>query len=919
MRSTFRMGWLAALATAAGSSVPVAAQTAATWTGGSGVWDNFTLWSTNPFYPDKDNPPGFTYNAFLGLTTGPYTVTLNRAITLIDLTIGTSDATLDLTDFVMTLERDLLITGGGRIIGTGGGATGRITVAGDSTITGSTLQGITRFTSTGVATLADASLLGVAFFESLGTLRFQGSTTDEICDTGIGHGGSACEWSGTGDILFDGTSFFTHGAASTFTITSDRSMLWSGAGTRPVFTNEGTVVKTASAATTFIDGVDFTNTATGTLRVESGTFRANRLTNITTGTLDTGAYIVNGVLQADGADVTTLATNFTLDGPGAAFVDESGTASGFRNLSAIGANGDLTLRGGPALSVSGGIDLSGDARLTADAGSAISIPPGGGMSIGDTAAVRISGLGSTLSAGGDLSLSSAGAFTADAGAVVTQDPGRAVLLQDNSVLAVDGPGTSFSSGGAVDVLAASALQVRASGQVTTGGDTLIDGTLTVDGPASLFRVGPGLALLNITGATISGGTFNLSGGTLQVDGADVSTVDSTISLTGPTAAFVDQTGTQSALRNLAVVGENGFLTFAEGQTFTSVGGLTVNTGGRLAANGPGSQINASGDVTVDGALAVGTAAVVEVAPDFTITNFAAGAFTGGVFEVAGTLRFNPDQPVRTVIGEVTFGSTTAEIVTFDGDPVFAPVDTVEPTGKFRIEQGFQFSTQGSLRTRGAIAVGRPSFDVDTILTITADLDQDAGVVSLDGGRLIVAGTYRIAAGALLDGVGTVEGTIENHGTISPGITTGIRGPGGAGVLAILGDLSSTDSAGDPVEVFLKMDVGGTIAGEQHDQIAISGRLNLADGDPDGIGILELSLLPGYEPADGDSYRLITFTEHTGRFAEYGAPQVPGGGRFEFRFTPDALIATYRIPGPGTPVVLAMAACRARRRRRAPVL
>ncbi|MCC6678444.1 MAG: hypothetical protein IT436_15015 [Phycisphaerales bacterium] len=898
MRSMACRNWLIALAASAGSATSALAQTAATWTGGSGVWDDPTLWSTNPFYPDKDNPLGATYNAFLPATTGLYTVTLNRAITLTDLGISTSDATLDLTDFVMTLERNLSLTGGAKLIGTGGGGTGRITIAGSAAITGSTIQGVSRFTTTGSATLADAALLGVGLFESLGTLSFQGSGVDEICDTGIGHGGSACDWTGTGDILFDGTSFFTHGSASTFTITNDRTMLWSGSGTRPVFTNDGVVVKTTGAGTTFIDGVDFTNSATGALRVQSGTFHANRLTNIAGGSLTTGTYEINGVLQADGADITALSTRFTLDGPGAAFVDQTGAASGFRNLASISTGGNLTLRNGTSLNVAGGLSLSGDAQVIADTGVAVSTGPAGVLAVDGTAAFTVRGAGSTLSAGGDVSVSSSAAFTADTGAVVTQAGGAAVVVQGTGTLTVQGAATSFTSGGTVDVLDASSLLVASGGQFATGGGTRVDGVLSVAGSASRFRVAPGAALLNIAGGTITGGTFDLAGGTLQVDNADVSTVASKISLTGSSAAFVDQTGTQSALRNLAVVDTTGDLTFATGLGFSTVGGLSVNAGGHLTSTAAGTQITVNGDATVNGTLTVGAGAVTEVAPAFTITNFSGGVFTGGTFDVVGTLRFNPDEPVRTIAGDVTFGSSTAGIVTFSGDPVFAPVDRVEPAGRFKMKQGFQFTTQGALRSLGAIAIGKPGGDADTILTVAGDLEQEAGTVSLDEGRLVVLGTFRIAAGASLDGIGTVEGSIENHGTISPGITTGIRGPGGAGTLSILGDLVTTLAGGDPGKVMLKMEVGGTIAGEQYDQLAISGLLDLAAGDPAGIGVVELSLLPGYIPADGDSYVLVTFDMRNGRFAEYRAPQVPGGGEFLFRLDDHALIATYRLPGPG---------------------
>src|SRR5690349_1716200 len=75
---------------------PAAAQTTATWVNPvSGVWDNSTLWSTNPVAPNNGSPtPADTYNAVIGATGGNYVVTLGSTIALNGLTLGSPGATL---------------------------------------------------------------------------------------------------------------------------------------------------------------------------------------------------------------------------------------------------------------------------------------------------------------------------------------------------------------------------------------------------------------------------------------------------------------------------------------------------------------------------------------------------------------------------------------------------------------------------------------------------------------------------------------------------------------------------------------------------------------------------------------------------------------------------------------------------------
>lgn len=72
-------------------------QTVATWLNPtSGSWQNANLWSTDPIFPNND-PGSGSFNAILGATGSPYTVTSNLPVTIESLLLSSLDATLAIT------------------------------------------------------------------------------------------------------------------------------------------------------------------------------------------------------------------------------------------------------------------------------------------------------------------------------------------------------------------------------------------------------------------------------------------------------------------------------------------------------------------------------------------------------------------------------------------------------------------------------------------------------------------------------------------------------------------------------------------------------------------------------------------------------------------------------------------------------
>jgi hypothetical protein len=74
-----------------------------------------------------------------------------------------------------------------------------------------------------------------------------------------------------------------------------------------------------------------------------------------------------------------------------------------------------------------------------------------------------------------------------------------------------------------------------------------------------------------------------------------------------------------------------------------------------------------------------------------------------------------------------------------------------------------------------------------------------------------------------------------------------------GVINITGSYVQTASGA------LSIELGGTTAGTQYDQLRVGGSATLN-------GALNVSLVPGFLPADGNSFQVLTFGSRSGDFA-----------------------------------------------------
>jgi hypothetical protein len=109
----------------------------------------------------------------------------------------------------------------------------------------------------------------------------------------------------------------------------------------------------------------------------------------------------------------------------------------------------------------------------------------------------------------------------------------------------------------------------------------------------------------------------------------------------------------------------------------------------------------------------------------------------------------------------------------------------------------------------------------------------------------------------LTGSGTVSANVTNGGQVLPG------GRGAAGTLTI--DGSYTQTATGAVDI----DIGGTTAGSQYDQLDVSGTTSLG-------GSLDVALINGFHPAVGNTFQVLSFGSSSGTFTAFNGLNIGGG-------------------------------------------
>lgn len=375
----------------------------------SGFWNTPNNWNPQVV---PNNMGMLEYDAQI-LVGGPlYTVTLDVPVTVRSLDLLSGSATFDLNNMPFTVEQDFRLTSTATLQAPFV-SSGEFIVNGDAQLSGGTLMWLPNFTSNG----------RLFFIGSVEDSTDAGPTV-EMCDSNVGHNGSAVKWSSTAadgaegvapTILLNMASVFTHGSASVFLIESDAVM---NQQSLPAFTstfnNQGVLRKQNSTGLTVFSNFNFNNT--GTVEVASGTLRINGVP-LPSGALQTGVWIVRAgcTLDFPSSNIRTNSADITLDG----------AASNFQALQALRTNtasGNLRVRSGrgfvaqPSTSL-----LTNSGRLRPGPGSVIGVT--GDMNLQGAGAVHIGVNGSGVSAAHSGKITASGAMSLNGALIVELENG----------------------------------------------------------------------------------------------------------------------------------------------------------------------------------------------------------------------------------------------------------------------------------------------------------------------------------------------------------------------------------------------------------------------------------------------------------------------------------------------------------------
>lgn len=511
-------------------------------------------------------------------------------------------------------------------------------------------------------------------------------------------------------------------------------------------------------------------------------------------------------------------------------------------------------------SISAGQSLTLNSGLTFSAGSRIAAAQGGG----------------TISFNGSLSGTSRvwvlGGSTAEIG-TTTSTP--LIDVAGNSTV-------RFTTGATYT----SALEIEDTATIDTGANNVtISGVVSNDGTNTLAKTGTGTLTLSGTNTysgttTVSQGTLSvaadgnlgagaitLNGGALAVTGA--TTIDNAIALGASNGTInatanvtfsgvVSGTGalTKSGASTLTLSGTNtytgitavstGTLQLSGGNALADTASVSIGAGATLDLNGTSETV---GDISGAGSVTLG-AGTLTLASGSSTTFSGAISGTGGLSKTgASTLTLSG---TNTYTGTTTISAGTLRLA---GGSAIADNATVN------VATGATLDLNGTTETIGALAGS------GTVTLGAGSITQSNSSASTFSGTVSGTGTYSVASGVTLKGTGTysMPVTVQSGGTIAPGNSPGTISTGNL-------TLASGSTA--------TMEIDGTTAGTEHDQIAVTGTVTISNAT--------LTVVLGYTPSVGHSYVLIAndgADAVTGTFAglSEGASLTAGGYSFQISY------------------------------------
>jgi len=549
------------------------------------------------------------------------------------------------------------------------------------------------------------------------------------------------------------------------------------------------------------------------------------------GTLVLGAGLIlnnGGMIEALDNSVVTL-SSATIDGgtlqtAGTGVIQTAANETLDGSTNVVTNAGDFVIKNGDDLIIVGTLNNTGTIEVA---------------STGSASEIRASGGDAFLAGGGTVTMTDNAANRI--WGFVTTDR---IVNVDNTIQGAGSIGlniTGFTNQSLVVANLPTALTIDpplTQDITNTGTLRAEDGGTLVLGAGLILNNGGVIEALDNSVVTLSSATID--GGTLQTAGTGVIQTAANETLDGSTN----------------VVTNAGSLRVENGDDLIIVGTLN-NTGTiEVASTGSASEIRASGG---DAFLAGGGIVLLGDHVNNRILGIAATdrlINVDNTIQGAGNIGFN-------ITGFTNQGTIIADsAVPLTIDPS-ASEDFTNEGDLQATAAGGVFLAAGTFTTSGSVSVTAGS-----AINRSGDYTQTAGSTTVDG-ALSATGIVDIQDG-ILQGSGTVIGAVSSAGSVRPGSS--------AGILTIDDDYAQQSDG----ELFIE--IGGTIAGSQHDRLDVSGVATLD-------GTLQIEFIDGYDPVVGDSFVVMTADSLVGDFAGLTAPCLPTGRVVQVTVGPTNVLVT----------------------------
>lgn len=425
-----------------------------------------------------------------------------------------------------------------------------------------------------------------------------------------------------------------------------------------------------------------------------------------------------------------------------------------------------------------------------------------------------------------------------------------------------------------------ALRIDSASQVTTtriaiggglnrSGECFLDGIdslLTITGTASLTLGGPidrGTGVINVTnGAELITGTGGLNiraTGSLVVEEAS-----SSLQVNGEVR--IDGGGIVNRTKPSMYVGSGSSFTMAPNSTFAADHRAKVDLlSGPTIADRQTYFLRDYSTMTTGGTLTIGgaTQGTMEIAGGtLNITNGADVLANGVIRLTSGVLSAN--QHFRISGGSVTLlgsaftqGSSLVLSVENGGQISFEDPVSIWPGRRFEVlTGGLLHANKLNVSTNSQLFIG------------------DGGTLAVEAIDYAKTTPFPMVAGSRLEMDAFVGSLNVPYGTVAPGREF----PAGATI---------SGSYRQQVPVTLEIEIGGTVPGQEYDQLVVNGAAEI-DGK---LEVFLVDLGSGlYAPQLGDSFELISSVAGlTGQFAQVKLPDIAGGLAWSLLYDSDSVL------------------------------